>query len=1035
MTRRTRTDRTITLADDDRARIPFAMIAVLLLVASVGTIAVLEQRADPTIDRDAQVVMDRTETAVQSEFRTAVLDATHRAGAAPINTTAGANVSAFSTETDRTDAFRTYVKLLVYLEAVDRLPAAGQSIDAETESTVSIPPVATDPGPGEVSPAEAIDAVELEIGHFDPDVERGVIDATVHGAEIDAEAGGEDLPTETRSISVSVGSPIFELNDRMHEYEAELNRGFFEGDGVPNPADLEGLGQELAARLYPIAYMKAGWVRFGQETARPDDHAFEELIDTDHAEVLANHAIFSVQEDVFGTRDPYADRTMRPQHLCMSLDLVEEFRDVERSADPDGTDPSENVTSSANLEDAGETLRRNESNETVIPTDDEVNVKEEVCGDGGVINDWIFGDEATGELPDVPPLSELLQDGVDSMSAADQELALPVELVAELSYTEYHVDRTENVVDLLEEDAAEMRADIEKYGMADGDFSSVVDAAEDESYDASPSDIRDELYEIDVQTAQTSSSDPLPTPGTPDSAGAYERDYGNDSRRVVDADVGVSDVEHASIPDGDGYDRPIHEISAEGTADVTVVHGWKAKNETETSPDYTTTRATESVDVEVHTTINGEYGFSAGGEYYATSDEFAVDPGPIETDYGSDPDAATFEAGFEAALLEATAAESASGVERDVATAMESALRRSSPEALERSAEDAIVEDPSFTLESDAVIPGERDAVTRALTDELEVVHEEFLEGWAADPLRVSMGELTDDETPPAKAIDHIRTEFEPRLVEDGPYETPEEKARMQLRKAYFDRIYYWLELFDEHYGEELDGVNDRIDDFGDDAGFDHLDDVLDFVQGFANAEFDPDPVDLEGSPVLDDAQYEVSGAPTYLPSVSIDSDREPAIRPENATITETDSDVHHDALSIRTHNRAPWPGIPVVFVAPSQWYATVNSWSVDVAGEYARLEVSSTIGDPSDSGRLTYVAEHSPVDVELSDGSVIRVGKNEAVDFETSTEVVVVMPGSVVQKGGPVPAVSDGDFIATGTNFCSETWKEVGPEASSESC
>ncbi|WP_049925491.1 DUF7286 family protein [Halopiger goleimassiliensis] len=90
-------------------------------------------------------------------------------------------------------------------------------------------------------------------------------------------------------------------------------------------------------------------------------------------------------------------------------------------------------------------------------------------------------------------------------------------------------------------------------------------------------------------------------------------------------------------------------------------------------------------------------------------------------------------------------------------------------------------------------------------------------------------------------------------------------------------------------------------------------------------------------------------------------------------------------------------------------------------------------MGDPADTDRLTYVAEASPVEVELNDGSTVQVGKNEAVDFDTSTEVIVIMPGAVVQTGGPVPAVADGKATDSGTTYCSDTWKEVGPDANSD--
>ncbi|WP_207588366.1 DUF7286 family protein [Halomontanus rarus] len=1049
-----RSNRRVSIAGDDRGRIPFAMIAVLLLVASVGIVATLEQRSEPTVDRDVDIVMDRTTTAAQSELRTAVLDATHRAGAAPINTTNGSDVGRISEADDQSEAFRNYVKLLVYLEAVDRLPAAGQSVGSDAESTVSIPPVTSDTktitgvdtDTGAITPNEAIDRVDLEVGYVDDNIEQGTMSATVHGVDFDAVVDDEPVPTETRSVSVSAGSPVFELNERMREYETQLNKGFFDGDGTPDPTDVDGLGQEMSVRLYPMAYMKAGWDRFGNRTTEPDDHAFEEVIDTDHTEVFANHAVFAVQEDVFGTRDPYADRTMRPQYLCTSLDLATTIGDVELTADLNNITPGENITFSESLEEQADQFNDSDSDNVTVPVNGEVDVEEQLCGDDGHINDWVFGDEATGELPEVPPLSELLQDGIESMDVADHEIEVPIDVLARATYLEYHTEGFEDYANpdaidgyegyddpknYLDDLAAERRGMIEAEGGAiDRSFVGGAPGGNDD-YDRSPADIIDTLYALDVSTEQRSSADSL---GSPATAGeGYERDYRNDSETVLDATVHA--IDHTPIPDGDGYERPIHEISAEVTVDMRITHGWEARNKTETSPNYTTTTLRQVSDVRVETTVTGAYGFDGGGEYYTSDDDFRVSPDPIETDYGPHTNT-TFERGFEQALVEVTSAERYHTAERDIAAELESTLSGSSPSTLERSAAAGVVDTSSATLASDDLLSaGDRRALTETLNEELESVHGEFTAEWRADPLTVEVGELTDGETPPAKAIEHIRTTYEDEYVGRGPYETPEDKARAQMRKAYFDRIYYWLALSDDEYDGQMDDVDQQIDDIGGDAGFNELDDALGFVQGFANADVDPDPVDLEGSAVLDDAQYEVSGSPTYLTTTSINRSRSAAIRPVNSTIADVDSNVHHDPMAIQTHNRVPWPGLPVVFVAPNNWYATVNFWTVDIQGEYARLEASSTIGDPADSSRLTYVAEHSPVEVELSDGSTVQVGTNEAVDFETQTEVVVIMPGAIVKRGGPVASVSDGDFDQQGTTYCSETWEEVGPEANSDGC
>ena len=1029
MTRDTSERRTVSFADDRRARIPFAMIGLLLLVGSVGIVATLEQRSDPTIDQDADLVMDQTQTAAQSELRTAVLDATQTAGSSPINSTTASDVDAIDDADTQEEAFRQYVKLLVYVEAVDRLPEAGQSLDDDAQSDVSLEPVTINGSASHIDAGsavtsdEAIDRVSLEIGQHDHSVEEGVVNAEIEGVEIDATVDGTALPTEERSVSVSVGTPVFELNEQMNEYESELNMGFFDGDG-PDPSDPDGLGQEMALRLYPTSYMKASWDRFAENTKSPDDHNFEEVIDTDHTEVLVNHAIFSVQEDTFGTRDPYADRTMRPQYLCMAIDFGSTAGDVDTTIDADDVDeliPAENVTLTQDYEN----LEKAEDGEVVIVDDAEVDVEEELCGDDGVINEWVFGDEATGELPEVPPLSELLSGGIDSMGAGEVEVEVPADTLGTATYVDFKTTNSTEPSEILESNTDDLESDIGE----DRDVG--LDPDISDGPERGPEAIIDDLYEVGVTSDTDSHTSGFPSAEPPENETAYTYDATNSTRRVTSVDsVAVS---HTPKPDGTGssYSGEIHEVTVDADVDVERVDSWEARNKTQTSPNFTETTTNGTVDVDADLSVDGEYSVGHLGAHYDF--DYPVADHEVLTDFGEDPDAVTFHRAFEDGLVEVTGVDEYDSVESDLKSEVSSALSSSSTGTLGSSAESALVSTSSTTLDSDDVLTdAERSKLIGELDEELEAVHGEFVGNYSDEPYTVQLNELTDD-TPPHEARDYIKDEFEQELTyRDAQYATPEEKAKIQQRRAYFDRLHYWLDEFGDDYDDELDEVDDSVD-------LDILDESLGFVQGFANADFDPEPMDLDGSPVLDDAQYEVSGSPTYLTATTVERDQEPAIRAADETATDFDSDgdVDHDPLAIKTDNRTPWPGVPIVPLVPSKWYATVNTWDVTVKGEYSRFEVSSTVGDPAGSDRLTYVAEDAPVEVELSDGETVDVGQNDAIDFESSTEVVIIMPGAVVQRGGPVPAVADtsDDVPGTGLVFCSDTWKEVGPDADSSGC
>ncbi|WP_049925313.1 DUF7286 family protein [Halopiger goleimassiliensis] len=1034
MSRRNRSRREGSITIGDRGHVPFAMIAVLLLVSSIGVVAVLEQRSEPTVDHDADRLLDRTEVAAQSELRSAVLEATHQAGAAPINTTDNSTVPAIVETDDQTEAFENYVKLLIYVEAVDRLPRAGQTAGPEARSSVSLQSVSNETESGALSPSRAIELVDLEVGYFDDGLEEGIVDVTLHGVEFDAEVGREDVPMETRSVSTQVGTPVFELNEKRQEYESELNRDFAEFDGLPDPTSLDGLGQELAGRLYPIAYMKATWNRFGEPTLTSDDQSFEEILGIDHTEVLANHAIFAVQEDVFGTRDPYADRTMRPQYLCMSLDLATTISDVDLGGEGGDVVPDGNNTFTDGLEEQAESVEGGEFDDEAgnasVPVDEDTDFQQELCEDDGLYNEWIFGDQATGELPEVPPMSELIQDGIESMDVADQEIEVPVTEFAQATYYEYQLSEATDPVAYLQEQADAIQGDVEDAG---GTVEEDVDVDDfdhgGDSYNRDLADISDDLYELGVSIVTDSNAGTPPTPETPP---GYEDD-GELVAEVVD-NVTIESVSHDPMPDGDEYTRPIHHLEANATVNVTTTHEFEAIDKNVTSPNTTIRSATGPIEVSVNSTIESEYGIDDGGRYFVRPDEFEVDTAPIATDYGSHENA-TFRPGFETALLALTTVDNYDDAADEIASSLESALESAEPSSLETAAT-SIGPSNAGTISADEVLPDDaKDDLLESLDDELEDVHEAFDDAWEEDPYHMKLSDAVDeDDSPPERVKEHIKDAIEPQLVDGGPYETPEEKAKQQVRRAYFDRLYYWLDLFGDEYSGYLGSVNDEIDNKTDGA-IDGLNEVLDFVQGFANADFDPDPEQLRGSPVLDDAHYEVSGAPTYLSASAVDRNVSAAVRPANATVLDTDvpTDFQHDPLSIQTEQQFEWPGFEVA-PFPNSWYATLNVWNVTVNGEYARLEVSSTVGDPADSDRLTYLAEERPVEVELPDGSTVQAGRNEAVDFETGSDVVVIVPGLIMPKGGPVAAAADSVADGDDEPICSPTWEAVGPDAPSDS-
>jgi|GEM_PF-2427797 hypothetical protein len=294
--------------EDTRARIPFSLIALVLLVTSQSIVFVLATREEATVDRDPQLAIERTEDAAQTALTSAVRDATIRAGRAPVleaaNTPYG-QVLVPPGETrasaDSDAVFERYVKLLIYMEARERLRRTNQTIRGETRTNVTIDPVES-PSDAEA----AIDSVSLYVGNMSygeatsEDVGYGNVKVTLEDVSFRMTRDGERLQSGTRDINTTVATPLFDLHNRTQEYERQLNMDFREGaTSEPTP---EGLGDYTAMYAYPFAYTRAQGQSLGEPHAR--------VLAPRHLEVLANEGIYHAQRRVFGSDDRFSEQML-----------------------------------------------------------------------------------------------------------------------------------------------------------------------------------------------------------------------------------------------------------------------------------------------------------------------------------------------------------------------------------------------------------------------------------------------------------------------------------------------------------------------------------------------------------------------------------------------------------------------------------------------------------------------------------------------------------------------------------------------------
>ena len=270
----------IRLANDRRARVPFALVGALLLVGASAFGAALSTRGPDRVDRDVDAAMERTTAETTAALRSAVGEAAREAAAEPVTAPADTPYGRLLSEAT---PFRDALRLRIYLAVSDRL-AATRHRRGDVTAVASVPNATT---PTEL--AAGMDRIEIH------GVENGTaLRVTVRNVTVIAREGGRDVARENHTRTVTVSTPALALHDRATAFETRLNRG---------PLDGPGLGRRLTARLYPVAWAR-GW---GQHQGLP----IANVVANRHVETSTNGALVETQRTVFGRSDPAARSGVR----------------------------------------------------------------------------------------------------------------------------------------------------------------------------------------------------------------------------------------------------------------------------------------------------------------------------------------------------------------------------------------------------------------------------------------------------------------------------------------------------------------------------------------------------------------------------------------------------------------------------------------------------------------------------------------------------------------------------------------------------
>jgi hypothetical protein len=243
----------VRLAEDRRGRVPFALVGVLLLVGSAGLSASLAGGPTPRTDDSVGVAVERTTAATNTALRGAVARAGREAAGAPV--TAPANSTAGRALNDSTP-FRDALRLRIYLAARDALSGVGvRSDDSQSgvghtgavQTSVSLPPIRN---------ASALRAakrrVEIEPAGGPDRAENAGLRVRIRNVTVTATRGGRVAEREQITPELVVATPALALHERTERFESRLNRGPL----------APGLGRRLTARLYVAAWAR-GYAQYG----------------------------------------------------------------------------------------------------------------------------------------------------------------------------------------------------------------------------------------------------------------------------------------------------------------------------------------------------------------------------------------------------------------------------------------------------------------------------------------------------------------------------------------------------------------------------------------------------------------------------------------------------------------------------------------------------------------------------------------------------------------------------------------------------
>ncbi|WP_435182916.1 DUF7286 family protein [Halobellus sp. EA9] len=269
-------------ADDDRARVPFALLGVLLLVGSSTFAASLATPGPEPIDRAADVAADRVEGEVTAAVRTAVRDAARAAARDPVTVAADTPAGrALGTE----DPFRRSLRLRIFAAAREAVgPIEHRRGESVAHASFGAGVEDVEGALSRVSVAGRDDGTELR--------------ATVRGVAVTVKRNGRVLDSYRTNRTVTVAVPVLALHDRTEAFQARLDA---------DPIAAPGLARRLTVGVTAMAQARG----LGQYAGLP----ISNVVGNRHVALSTNAGLLDAQRASFGHADPEAAAGVRAATL------------------------------------------------------------------------------------------------------------------------------------------------------------------------------------------------------------------------------------------------------------------------------------------------------------------------------------------------------------------------------------------------------------------------------------------------------------------------------------------------------------------------------------------------------------------------------------------------------------------------------------------------------------------------------------------------------------------------------------------------